>query len=204
MSHTTTRLFAATLALLACAAVPAQAEDWQPWQGRTLAWQTLGGVGGAAAGALSGGLLAAALTNKNTDGFAALGGVILGFVVGGSLGTGVGVWAAGDLDGGNGGLGWSLLGGTLGTIGGFAIGGSLNQGADTVWMPFTGALVLGIGGAMVGYHVSASPKAPGPSAGLLRVSSDGQLLAGLPMVTPWVGPDGRVEGWRLGVLAGRF
>lgn len=198
----------AALAALAALWTPAtgRADPWQPWQGSTLAWQTVGGVGGAAVGSVAGGMVGLALVRSdgNSDGWADLGGLLLGMVAGGALGTGAGVWLAGDLDGGNGGLGWSMLGSTVGTIAGFATGASLSSDSGSAWMPFAGAILLGVGGGAVGYHLSATETAPGPMAGLLRVGSGGELLAGLPVVSPRVGLDGRSDGWQVALVAGRF
>ncbi len=193
--------------VVAMASLPraADAEDWHPWQGDTVAVQALGGVAGAGVGALAGGLLAAAIVRQNpSDGFGDAVGVALGFVAGGALGTGAGVWGVGEWLGGDGGLSWTLLGGTVGTITGFVVGGSLSAESGSIWVPLSTGLLFGVGGAVIGYHLSASEPVPVPTAALLRLDTHAGMHLGLPIPQPRFDLDGRGNGWQLSVLAGRF
>ena len=178
-------------------------DAWQPWDGTTLAWQSLGGVAGGAGGALAGMVFAAAylrLAGSNSDGFADLGLLLLSGMAGGVVGIGVGTFWAGDLSGGNGGLGWTLGGTLLGTIGGFAVGSNAASAEAALIL----GLVGGVAGGMAAYHLSASPGAPGPVSAVLRVGADGQLYAGIPLAVPVRSADGRVSGWQLSLASGRF
>ena len=178
-------------------------DAWQPWDGKTLAWQTLGGAAGGVGGALAGMVFSAAyirLDGSSGDGFADLGLLLFGGMVGGFVGMSAGTWWAGDLSGGNGGLGWTFGGTLLGTIGGFAVGSNAGSAEAALAL----GLIGGIAGGMAAYHLSASPGAPGPISAVMRVGSDGRLYAGVPLAVPVRGLDGRVSGWQLSLVSGRF
>ncbi|MCO4763477.1 MAG: hypothetical protein KC502_18310 [Myxococcales bacterium] len=176
---------------------------WQPWNSTTVAMQVVGGAGGAVVGFGVGALAgAAAFTAGNSSGsWDGLVGAIFGGFAGGVVGMGTGTWAAGELTGGDGSLGWTLAGSVAGLIGGMAAGEAIAR--DPMGLLIGGGL-LGIAGGIVGYNLTAHPAAPGPLSGAMRVGMDGSVQAGIPLALPYTGADGKVTGWQLSLVAGRF
>lgn len=174
-------------------------DAWQPWQGDTVAWQLLGGVGGGAIGGVAGGALGAVLADGSSGEWAFLAGAILGATLGVTVGTGVGVAVVGNLSGGNGNGGWTILAGVAGTIVGGAVGSSVS-GDDAAIGMLAGALVGGAIGGIVGYHLTASTVAGvRPQAALLTRAGD-RLVFGAPALRPYRARDGRVDGATLTLL----
>lgn len=121
-----------------------------------------GGVIGGAAGAFSLGLLSAgvcALTDGGKRSFGCLVPAVAGAYVGGAVGIPLGVWGAGNLMDGDGGLGWTMLGSLSGTT--LAVTTLLltdiEQGSPLWWTLLIG---LPLTGAVLGYELSASQDSP--------------------------------------------
>jgi hypothetical protein len=142
--------------------------------GRLLAELGLGAVSGAAGGLLGAVVLGAACG-------AGTAGCVLGFfagpLLGFSLGTAVGVYGAGELLGGHGGLGGPFLGALLGTAVGLTVSLTLSSGLDLSTL-FLGPAV-GLVGALIGYEVSQQPPDRQRLRPLLSVSPRGGGLLGL-------------------------
>lgn len=182
-------------------AAPA-ASTWRPWDGDTMAWQLLGGTAGGVVGGFAGLALVAGylrLTDSG-GGWDALAFGLLGGFGGVMIGTGVGTWWTGNFTGGNGGLGWSLLGSAGGTASGLALGAAANAGSAVLFVGLLG----GVAGGVVGYHLSANPAAPSPVSAAVRFGSDGSVLMGVPLATPLQDAGGRLNGWQLSLVSGRF
>lgn len=121
-----------------------------------------GGVVGGAAGAFTLGLVSAgvcALVGEGDRSFGCLVPAVAGGYVGGALGVPLGVWGAGNLMEGDGGLGWT----TLGSLSGTAVAATtlivsdIEQGSPLWW---TLIIALPVTGAIVGYELSSSEQAP--------------------------------------------
>lgn len=184
--------------------MPDAAPRTPAWDGPTLAWQTLGGTVGLGAGGLAGLLVTAGalkLRGGNGDGFADLGLAFLGAGAGAVIGTGVGTWLAGHWNHGTGGLGWTVLGSAAGVTSGMAIGSQIVDGTTGV---LVGAVVLGITGSILGYHLSSSATAPSPLAAAVRVDTRGRVHLGAPLPVPVLDAGGRTRGWQVNLLSGRF
>ncbi len=133
---------------------------------------------------------AASCTGTASGDFCALAGIGLGAVVGGISSlvlAPLGVRIAGDLGGGDGGLGWTVLGYLAGTLGGALIAGGFAATNDDV-LTATGGMLFFVGqaaGTILGYEVSsddnhAPANPPSPVTTALRiaptvaVAADGQ------------------------------
>ena len=176
------------------------------WSGRVMAWQVLGAASGVFGGVLLGGLLGfageAIESRRHPDDIMprSNGLVILSLIAGGALGLGFGTWAAGELAGSDGSLGWSMVGGLAGTLSGVVVADTLLKKGEASIV----GIVLGITGSVVGYHLSARSNAPSPVSAVIRVDPSGSVLLGVPLVSPTTGSFRRDHGWRLGLISGRF
>lgn len=127
--------------LLAPGAALAQSDPASEGRPLRVAAEAGGGVLGGVGGGLLGGAVGAASCSRES-GLFCLGPVMVGAAVGGALGLGLGVWGAGTLADGEGGLGYTLLG-TLGGVGTLGVGALLFDGLG--WEPpeaVTGVLVV--------------------------------------------------------------
>lgn len=177
---------------------PEAAEAYQgssvPVGVRALAELLGAGIAGSATGIL-GLFLGPSLFGCTTD-EDCLGPIILGGLIGASVGVPVGVWGTGRLlgvKGGPGALGASYLG--MGIGGGTALAAALiirdDEGHSFIGVP-VGALL----GAIIGFELAASVSAPEPRSGQGQGRGPALLLA------PTVGP--APGGGFMGGLSGRF
>lgn len=128
------------------------AED-RPWR---VAGESLGGAIGGAAGVFSGGLLGygtCVLLDGGGRSFGCLLPAAVVAYVGGTAGLSLGVWGAGELAGGNGGFGWTMLGALSGaTVAATTLLLSdIEQGDPAWWIILVG---LPLTGAILGYELS--------------------------------------------------
>lgn len=127
--------------LFAPGAAWAQSEPGSEGRPLRIAAEAGGGVLGGVGGVLLGGAFGAASCSRES-GLFCVGPVMLGAAVGGALGLGLGVWGAGTLADGEGGLGYTYLG-TLGGLGTLGVGALLFDALG--WEPpeaVTGGLIV--------------------------------------------------------------
>ncbi len=171
----------------------ARARRWQPWQANTLSTQILMAPVGLAGGVLAGAIAASVLLYVLPDENAAL---VIGFGVG--LGTGVSAstWLTGAAYGGTG--RWAPT----------WAAGALPGGAAAAMLVFFGGgesvgawgLAAMMTGPILAYHTSATempPPTPQPT-------NAWSLQWAPPTMAPTFDRAGRVAGWQLNLLQGRF
>ena len=73
----------------------------------------LGGIGGGFLGGAAGGLTGKLLTGDNPEGFEDIANVVMGVLVGYTVGNGLGVYYMGNTASEKGIVGWTLVGSTL-------------------------------------------------------------------------------------------
>jgi len=119
----------------------------------------LGGAAGAFTGAIAGGLLCSALSDDAKQSFGCLGGALIGGLTGEFLGIWLGSFAGGEIAGGNGGLGWTLVGTSSGAVvAGLLLGmAEIDVGALGWWLIAT---ALPLAGSIVGYELSTTREGP--------------------------------------------
>ena len=110
--------------------------------------QMLGGIGGGFLGGAAGGLTGKLLTGDNPEGFEDIANVVMGVLVGYTVGNGLGVYYMGNTASEKGNLGWTLVGSTLGLVAGVGIGANMGEAL----LPFAATSVLV--GSMVGYNLT--------------------------------------------------
>ena len=152
----------AVLATIVLASAPAHADQEDPFDGGTITAQAgVGGIAGIVGGGVMGlvGAGVGHLINKRDIGMPLLG-AVLGFATGAAIGVVWGVDYMGDDRGANG----TLLGTSLGVVGGVGawIGTQVALDRAGKNMPFSAAvltaLVAGIGGPILGYHLTADDR----------------------------------------------
>ena|GEM_PF-2785650 len=125
----------------------------------------LGGTAGAFGGAFTTGLMCVAFESSDS-GFGCFGAAIIGGLAGEFFGIWLGSWAGGQLAGGNGGLGWTLLGTASGAlVTGVIIAAAEIDVGDLGWWIFTS--VLPLAGSIVGYELSTTREGPRTIGGSL-------------------------------------
>ncbi len=110
--------------------------------------QMLGGVGGGILGGAAGGLAGKLMTGDNPEGFEDIANVVMGVLMGYTVGNGLGVYFMGNTATEKGSIGWTLAGSTLGLVAGVGIGANMGEAL----LPFAATSVLV--GSMVGYNLT--------------------------------------------------
>jgi hypothetical protein len=155
-------LVAAMTGIIFLTSTPAQAA--KPFdEGERVAVESLTGVAGAGLGMVAGGLIGAIVTPNTRSDMGKVGGIVLFGALGGAIGLGTGVYAAGNAFAGSNGKLSGLVAGELIGIGA-AVGAGLTIG--TVFkrpptMLYIGTIaVLILGGAVVGYELTQTQSQP--------------------------------------------
>lgn len=113
-----------------------------------IGYQLLGGVGGGFLGGAAGGLAGKLMTGDDPEGFEDIANVVVGVMLGYTIGNGVGVYAMGNTTTERGSLGFTLLGSTVGLVVGVGLGA--NMGDALLPVAATSVMV----GSMVGYNLT--------------------------------------------------
>lgn len=172
---------------------PARARRWQPWQANTLSTQILMTPVGLAGGVLTGAIAASLIWSVLPDEDAA---AVVGFGVGVGTGVAASTWLTGAAYGGTG--RWAPT----------WAAGALPGGATAAMLQYFGGgeslgswgLAVMVTGPILAYHASAAempPPTPQPTNAL-------SLQWAPPTMAPTFDRAGRVAGWQLNLLQGRF
>ncbi|MBU0551039.1 hypothetical protein KKF91_01875 [Myxococcota bacterium] len=157
-------------ALLSVCLLAAPQPNTRPFDGADYALGGLSALIGAATGGIVGGLAGAAWADDSSDGFAQLGMMLLGGILGLAPGAAGGVTAYGALRNAEGSVGWAWGGAALGLAAGFGAL-SLSQSEMMLFPALLGGPSLG---AVLGYGLGADARLI--SLGLGEVDGHSTLL----------------------------